>query len=125
MSHESSMEVASLLPHLPFVVVYLVAGAFAVFRYRRSPPRMTWLLVGLSALLIQRLVEAWITISIPTDMPNSDAVATANYIRTLVYLSWALAVGGFICVVVAALKSDATQSNGATPNTSLERTREG
>ena len=39
MSHENSMEVASLLPHLPFVVVYLVAGAFAVFRYRRSPPR--------------------------------------------------------------------------------------
>jgi hypothetical protein len=117
------MEVASLLPHVPFVVVYLVAGTIAALRYRRSPARMTWLLVGLCGLLFQRLVEVWMTISIPTDVPNSDTVATANFVRRLVYLSWALAVGGLICVVVAALKSDANQSTGAMPNTSLERTR--
>lgn len=124
MPHESTMEIASLLPHVPFVVVYLVAGAFAALRYRRAPARMTWLLVGLSALLFQRIVEGWITLSLPRDVPNSDMVATANFIRVLVYFSWALAVGGLICIVVAALKSDATESMDVLPNTSLERTRE-
>jgi hypothetical protein len=117
MPHESTMQIAALLPHVPFVLVYLVAGAFAALRYRRSPARMTWLLVGLSALLFQRMVEAWITVSVPSDVPNSDVVATANFIRTLVYLSWALAVGGLICILVAALKSEATQSMGVMPNT--------
>ena len=124
MPHESTMNIASLLPHLPFVLVYVVAGAFAALRYRRSPARMTWLLVGLSALLFQRIVEGWITLNLPRDVPNSDVVATANFIRVLVYLSWALAVGGLICILVAALKSDATQSMDVLPNTSLERTRE-
>ena len=110
MFNRSLIEIAPLIPHLPFVVVYLFAGALAVLRYRRSPPRMTWLLIGLSALLIQHLVEAWISIGVPNDVPHSSVVATASYVRALVYLSWGFAVGGFSCVVVAALKSDARES---------------
>lgn len=123
MSGETLTDIASLIPHVPFVVLYMVAGALAVFRFRSSPRRMTWLLCGLSALLMQRLIEAWITVGVPTDVAHSSVVSTANYIRTLVYFSWALAVGGSICVVVAALKVEERQSMGVMPNISLERTR--
>ena len=115
---------AALVPHVPFAVVYLVVGAFAVLRFSRARSRMIWLLVGLVALIAQRVIEIWITVGIPTDVPSSSVEATANYIKTLVWLSWALAVGGFICVAVAALKSDVSQSMGVMPNKSLERTRD-
>ena len=124
MPHESTMNIASLLPHLPFVLVYVVAGAFAALRYRRSPARMTWLLVGLSALLFQRIVEVWITLSVPSYGRNSGVMTPLNFIAALASFSWALAVGGLICILVAALKSDAAQSTGVMPNTSLERTLE-
>jgi hypothetical protein len=123
-SHEDPALMAALVPHIPFAVVYLVVGAFAVLRFSRAQSRMTWLLVGLVALITQRALEIWITVGIPTDVPSSSVEATTNYIKTLVWLSWALAVGGFICVAVAALKSDVRQSMGVMPNKSLERTRD-
>ena len=124
MPHENTMKIASLLPHLPFVAVYVVAGAFAALRYRRSPTRMTWLLVGLSALLFQRILEVWMTLSVPSYGRNSGVMATLNFMAALASFSWALAVGGLICILVAALKSDAAQSAGVMPNSSQERTRE-
>jgi hypothetical protein len=125
MPHENLRLMATLVPHIPFAVVYLVVGAVAVFRFSRAPSRMTWLLVGLVALAAQRFIEVWITVGIPTDVSDSAVEATANYIKTWAYLSWALAVWGFCCVAVAALKSDVRKSMGAMPNKSLERTREG
>jgi hypothetical protein len=125
MPHENLRLMAVLVPHILFAVIYLVVGAVALFRFRSAQSRMTWLLVGLVALMTQRVIEVWITVGIPTEVPDSYLAATANYIRTWAYLSWALAVGGFCCVAVAALKSDARTSVGAMPNTSLERTREG
>ena len=111
-----------------FIVVeaaLFVTGAAYVFTsFVFSGSRMTWLLVGLSALLFQRIVEVWITLSVPSYGRNSGVMTPLNFIAALASFSWALAVGGLICILVAALKSDAAQSTGVMPNTSLERTLE-
>ena len=87
---------ATLVPHIPFAIVYLVVGAIAVYRFSSAQSRMTWLLVGLVALVAQRVVEVWITVGIPIEVPDSSVEATANYIKTWAYLSWALAVGAIL-----------------------------
>ena len=121
-------DVTTLVPlihHLPFVLVFLVAGVLAARRYRAIPVRMRLLLVGLALLLLERVTAVWIHFADLTVVPPETATSVARRISAVIYFDWALSVVGIVFVVMAALSRAEPSPRGAMPNTSLERTREG
>jgi hypothetical protein len=108
-------DVSTLVPlihHIPFVLVFLVAGALAVRRYSAFPVRMRLLLIGLALLLLERVASVWIHFADLTVVPPETATSVARRISTVIYLDWALSVVGIAFVVWAALSREEPESRG-------------
>jgi hypothetical protein len=102
-------DVSTLVPlihHLPFVLVFLVAGALAARRYSAFPVRMRLLLIGLALLLLERAASVWIHFADLTVVPPETATSVARRISTAIYFDWALSVLGIVLVVWAALSRE-------------------
>jgi hypothetical protein len=125
MAETTVKELVPLIHHVPFVLVFVVAGIIAVRRREASPRRNRLLLTGLALLLLERVVAVWLYFADLSVTPPENAMTVARRISTVIYLDWGLSVVGVILLILAALLREDARSQGAMPNTSLERTRGG
>jgi hypothetical protein len=108
-------DVSTLVPlihHVPFVLVFLVAGIFAVRRYGAFPVRMRLLLIGLALLLLERAASVWIHFADLTVVLPETATSVARRISAVIYFDWALSVVGIVFVIVAALSREDRNPRG-------------